>query len=161
MRYFICRGPATEKDYAWWSGMTMADARRGIAAVGSLLQRVQADDRTYWLVRDAPDPEAGPAGAHLLQAYDEYVIAYSESRDVIGPAGMLGAAVPGQPQRLHVVVVGGQVVARWRLARTNASLLVDARPTRNLHAAERQAIDAAVDRYGWFAGRSVSLHLDG
>jgi hypothetical protein len=39
-RYFATRGPATLRDFSWWSGLTMADARRGAEAVGPFLQRL-------------------------------------------------------------------------------------------------------------------------
>ena len=32
-RYFTSRGPAQVQDFAWWSGLTMADARAGLALV--------------------------------------------------------------------------------------------------------------------------------
>src|SRR5690606_7455514 len=30
-RYFTSHGPATVKDFAWWSGLTVADVRAGLA----------------------------------------------------------------------------------------------------------------------------------
>src|SRR5688572_11567454 len=37
-RYFLTRGPATVHDFSWWSGLTVADARRGLESVQSLLE---------------------------------------------------------------------------------------------------------------------------
>ena len=34
-RYFASHGPATLNDFAWWSGLTVGDARRGLAAHGA------------------------------------------------------------------------------------------------------------------------------
>ena len=39
LRYFVSRGPAQANDFAWWSGLTLADARRGLAMAGSRLAR--------------------------------------------------------------------------------------------------------------------------
>jgi hypothetical protein len=36
-RYFATRGPATEADFAWWSGLTMGDARAAIQSLESAL----------------------------------------------------------------------------------------------------------------------------
>src|SRR3984893_1871582 len=33
-RYFASHGPATLTDFAWWSGLTVADGRRGLEAFG-------------------------------------------------------------------------------------------------------------------------------
>jgi hypothetical protein len=35
MRYFTSRGPATLKDFVWWSGLTTTEARQAILAVGA------------------------------------------------------------------------------------------------------------------------------
>jgi len=36
-RYFTSHGPATLKDFAWWSGLTAADTNAGIASIKSQL----------------------------------------------------------------------------------------------------------------------------
>src|SRR5262249_9184736 len=36
-RYFTSHGPATVRDFAWWSGLTMADAKAGLAGAASRL----------------------------------------------------------------------------------------------------------------------------
>ena len=47
-RYFVTRGPATLKDFAWWSGLTVADASRGVQIAGQSLEREVIGDETYW-----------------------------------------------------------------------------------------------------------------
>ena len=43
--YFISRGPATIKDFSWWSTLKMADSRRGLEMVGDeLWVVVEADE---------------------------------------------------------------------------------------------------------------------
>src|SRR5262249_53882673 len=37
LRYFHGHGPTTRQDFAGWTGLTVADARRGIAAAGDRL----------------------------------------------------------------------------------------------------------------------------
>src|SRR5262249_37449057 len=50
-RYFVSHGPATVQDFAWWSGLTLADARAGLAAVaGELgLSSEEVCGRTLWM----------------------------------------------------------------------------------------------------------------
>ncbi|MBO0686334.1 MAG: AlkZ family DNA glycosylase, partial [Candidatus Dormibacteraeota bacterium] len=38
-RYFTSHGPAQVTDFAWWSGLTVKDGRRGLEMVGSCLVR--------------------------------------------------------------------------------------------------------------------------
>jgi hypothetical protein len=77
-RYFSGHGPATAKDFAWWSSLTLGAVRRGLAAAE--LSRVEVDGQELWYAPgDDPEPPASPA-AHVLQGYDEYLVAYTESR---------------------------------------------------------------------------------
>ena len=47
-RYFTSHGPATIRDFVWWSGLTVKDAELGIEAVKPKLQQDTIDGRTHW-----------------------------------------------------------------------------------------------------------------
>jgi hypothetical protein len=158
LRYLAAHGPATDRDFAWWSGLTLADARLGLAMAGSQVESTSAADRTYHFVPSRAARGNDPIGAHLLQGYDEYVIAYSQSRDLIDIA-RLDATGAGETLRIHVVLLDGQVVARWRRVFEKDSVLVDMRLERPLEEDEMRAVEAAVERYGTFLGKPTRLEV--
>jgi hypothetical protein len=45
-RYFTSHGPATIQDFGWWSGLTGADAKAGLAMVTSHLQQETINGQT-------------------------------------------------------------------------------------------------------------------
>jgi hypothetical protein len=47
-RYFASPGPALLRDYAWWSGLTMSDAKAGIEMAGTHLNHEIVEGKTYW-----------------------------------------------------------------------------------------------------------------
>ncbi len=47
-RYFRSHGPATLKDYVWWSGLTTTDARKGMEAIRTEFEQEAISDQTYW-----------------------------------------------------------------------------------------------------------------
>ena len=59
-RYFSSHGPATLNDFAWWSGLTVGDARLGLTALGTRFTSQTVDDRTYWFDPEAVDGRAQP-----------------------------------------------------------------------------------------------------
>ena len=67
-RYFTSHGPATLRDYVWWSGLTMKDARRGVEIAGrALVQETFGDAARAGRPCSAPTagaPRRAPA-AHL------------------------------------------------------------------------------------------------
>ena len=46
--YFTSRGPATLKDFAWWSGLNMKDAKLGISGLGRDLCSFMLDNLCYY-----------------------------------------------------------------------------------------------------------------
>ena len=83
-RYFPTRGPASAHDFAWWSGLTVADARRAVAILGRELEPIDVGGRPFWMSAGAKAPPRKPC-AHLLPNYDEYFIGFVD-RSAIGRA---------------------------------------------------------------------------
>jgi hypothetical protein len=95
-RYFHSRGPATVKDFAWWTGVTVTDAKKGTAlavASGSVTEASADDGRTMYLADWQADVTAAeladavsPGHADIsLPAFDEYLMAYTDRSDIITP----------------------------------------------------------------------------
>ena len=80
-RYFSSHGPATIRDYVWWSGLTVGDARRGIEIAGPDLESAGDGRLGRTGVGDgrlAPRIAGPGRDAHLLPNYDEFLIAYKD-----------------------------------------------------------------------------------
>ena len=79
-RYFTSHGPATVRDYSWWSGLTMGQAREGLALLGSSVEQETIAGLTYWLVPSRASGTATPSSIYLLPNYDEYPDCVPRSR---------------------------------------------------------------------------------
>jgi hypothetical protein len=155
-RYFTSHGPATVRDFRWWSSLTAAEAKCGLELVGSALERVTAGERTYWQAPGEPPAAARTPRAHLLQSYDEYIVGYTESRDVLDIAGA-ARATPGMIPFSHAILVEGQVVGHWRRQVARGEMTIEARLLRPLGERDRTAVEAAVGRYARFTGLPARL----
>jgi hypothetical protein len=157
-RYFTSHGPATLKDYMWWSSLTAADVRRSVEIAGSKLERDTVEGRTYWSSGAVGGPKAPSPRALLLQGYDEFIVGYTESKDALNLAGLAGPARLGQLSFLHAVTIDGQIVGHWRRAPGDAATL-ELQLARTLSRAERRALDAERSRYGRFLGTKATMTL--
>lgn len=145
-RYLATRSPATVKDFAWWAGLKMADARRAVAAVEP--HQVEIDGRTY-LSTATPRPDPGPIAVDLVQCYDELIISYTESRDVLR-TDRAGFPVPGRPTEgfMHVVLVDGRLLGHWRVGKAG----VDIRLAHDVDRDTQASLDEAIAAYERWAG---------
>ena len=156
-RYFSSHGPATVRDFVWWSGLTTADARRGLEMTRA--RREDVEGHSYWSIGAAPTALAGGNGAHLLPVYDEYLVSYRDRVAVPHGPATLRSGDGGTVTFQHTLVIGGQVAGTWRLAQTPRGVSLAVTTLRSLTAAERRALAEAADRYGRFVGRPVEISL--
>lgn len=149
-RYLASHGPATAKDLRWWASLTAADVAEGLKLAGA--RRETVGDRTFWSV-DRPPPHA-VADAHLVPTYDELLVGYTESRDLLAPEG---ASLPADGR--GVVVIGERAAGRWKARPGEGVVTVDVAPFGPLAGARLGALRRAVDRYGAFLNDDVSLRI--
>jgi hypothetical protein len=141
-RYLRSHGPATVRDYVWWSGLKTTDARRGLEMSGGRGREV--DGHRYWSLRAGRDPEP-TVDVHLLPVYDEYLVAYRDHRAVPRAAYTFGGVQ-------HALVIRGQVAGTWRSSSNRAGVTVHPAAHRKLSSDERRGLASAVERYGRFLG---------
>jgi hypothetical protein len=75
-RYFFSHGPATLPDFVCWSGLPVAEARRGLEINKSTLISETIGTETYWFANSITIPPTLPDSVYLLPAFDEYLISY-------------------------------------------------------------------------------------
>lgn len=156
-RYFTTRGPATEIDFRWWSSLKAVDARRALEAARPSLGQVELDGRTYWLGPDGSGPASGRSPSiQLIQRLDEYVVAYTRSRELVLDGALKRRNVLGEGRHLHPMLRRGRVVGLWQ-RRVNGAALEILTESSRLERADRHSLERAAARYGRFFGVPVEL----
>ncbi|MEA2725241.1 MAG: hypothetical protein QOH59_3012, partial [Gemmatimonadales bacterium] len=150
-RYFRSHGPATIRDFVWWSGLGTTDARRGLEM--NRARSHDVDGLRYWSLGHAAARTSGPkARVHLLPIYDEYLVSYRDHQAVPRPAYVLGGFQ-------HALVIAGQVAGTWKTVPDPKELVVKVTTLRRITADERRALGRAAARYGRFLGVPLSLSV--
>ena len=112
-RYFTSHGPATLKDFAGWTGLTLTEARAGLEAIRSELIEETSDGIGYYWADTVPGaPDA--SGVHLLPGFDEYILGYKDRRDVLTVEHAQKVVPGGNGVFLPTIVEDGQVVGTWK-----------------------------------------------
>jgi hypothetical protein len=152
-RYFTTRGPATLKDFVWWCGLPTADARRALKAVETRLQSRKIEDREYWFAAAAKKASPRPR-IDLVQCYDEAIISYAQTRDVL-QSPTWNFPVPRHIDGFtHVLLLDGQLLGHWRQRQTGHQTRIETRIDRSLDSGEQIALAREINRYVTFSGSS-------
>ena len=155
-RYVEGHGPAQAADLAWWSGLTVSDARIALESASPPLHRETVGERSFWVSPDAPvAPEDGPV-VRLLPNYDELLIAFRDRSDAMDQALPPPARV-AQVVLAHVVTRDGLVVGGYRRRDEPRSTRLDLDLLVTLDERERAAVRAQIDRFAAFLGRPVEV----
>jgi hypothetical protein len=153
-RYFTSHGPAQVHDFAWWSGLTIADARAGLAAVERDLAHDTVDGRTYWFSSSARTLTASPI-AYLLPLFDEYLIAYKDRRAALDTSRWTRNA--SRDPFSAPIVVNGQVVGGWKRIQRSDAIGLALTPFVPLGKRHVAAITDAARAYARFVGADLDL----
>ncbi|OMD37225.1 winged helix DNA-binding domain-containing protein [Paenibacillus odorifer] len=149
LRYFTARGLATVQDFAWWAGITLTDARRGLESVNNELQSEDINGSEYWMTSHRPAPADEDSGVYLLPGFDEYILGYKDRSAVLEPE-TAPLIVPGNNGVfLPMIVVGGQVVGTWKRTIKKKGVEIVIHPFGELGNA-KEAVFKAAEKYAIF-----------
>jgi hypothetical protein len=155
-RYLRAFGPATEADFAGWSGLGRRDAREALAGVAGDLVEVRIGGERAWTVGRAPRP--GRRGlVRLLPAWDTYLMGHRD-RDFVAAGADWRRVMPGGGVLRPTVLVDGAAVATWSARRGRGGLRVEVDPFGDLDGPVRAAVESEVADLGRFEGLPATLH---
>ncbi len=159
-RYLTSHGPATVGDLRWWSGLTVADIRIALDGLGSDVASATIEDHVFWSTTPTDGHASTVGAAHLLQAYDEFVVGYSGSRYFGDPrAATSRAAWSDRSLPSGVVLMDGQLAGHWRRRISKALVAVEVVAYEEPNRSEVRALEIAASELGRFLGREATLEI--
>lgn len=153
-RYFSSHGPATVKDFSWWSSLTLTDARAGLASARERLDEFELDGRTYYL---RPGLETASRAVHLLPGFDEYLLGYGDRSAALAGEHANTVVPGGNGLFMPTIVVDGEVVGIWKRERQAKRTVVSLAPLRALTAVAIRGVKKKIRRYAEFMETDVEL----
>jgi hypothetical protein len=136
-RYLAGHAPATDRDLARWAGISLRDARAGLAAAGE--EARSGRRRPAGSAPDLPPPR-------LLGSFEPCLLGWTSRTDIVGDG--TSSRVTAGGVFYPFAMVGGKAVARWKLA--DGRLELD--PFRRISKADRAALDEDAEDVRRFLG---------
>jgi hypothetical protein len=118
LRYFRSHGPATVKDFTWWTQLKAADVKTAVAIAAPQLERIVVDDVTYYVdpntLASLTPLRRKARDVFLLPGFDEFLLGY-QTRSAVLPTEFASRIVPGgNGVFLPTVISDGEVVGTWK-----------------------------------------------
>ncbi len=155
--YFTSHGFATIHDFAWWTGLTITEARKGFESIKSQFISETIGKKTYWVHADHAAPTDHPRGVVLLPGFDEYLLGYQDRSDVLD-AAHAQKVVPGNNGVFFpMIVIDGQIEGTWKRAIKRDKVIITRDTFRSLTDDEIAGFEAAAQRYAAFHGLDAVL----
>jgi Winged helix DNA-binding domain len=151
-RYFTSHGPATIKDFVWWSGLTVKDAQTGIAMNVSQFASDVVEGKTYWMARRMPPLQTPSPVVRLLPGFDEYILGYTERDPVLDPRHARKVYSGLNLLFNPTIVIDGRIQGTWKRSIRKETVDLRLNPFKRLTKAEAHALQRAILRYGEFLG---------
>jgi len=150
-RYFASHGPATVQDFAWWTGMTLTDAGKGLEAVKSSFASEIIEGKEYWMPQAPAADTDRNSGVHLLAGFDEFILGYKDRSAVLEPENA-HLIVPGNNGIfLPTLVADGKVLGTWKRSFKKQGIELTVHPFEPVGEREGEVLQAA-ERYAAFIG---------
>lgn len=154
LRYLRSHGPATLRDFAWWTQIPLNEVRAALEDVREGLVELEFGGSSYWM---SPETAAlldtrvpGARTVLLLPGFDEFVLGYQDRSLVLPPEHASKIVPGGNGVFKKTVVAAGEVVGTWARAGTSRTAVVVPElfePDRPLRPAAQSAFDRAARRY--------------
>ena len=157
-RFMSGHGPASDRDLARWSTLTLTEIRAALADLAGGLECVEVGGETLWFDPAAPARTTDEQPAYLLPTFDEVSLTYATT------SFLRRNATSSRPRLVSesgggIVVVAGEDAGTWKRTVGRSGVRVVVMPDAALSGADVAAVQGAAERLGGFLERSVELEV--
>ncbi|CAN5266591.1 winged helix DNA-binding domain-containing protein [soil metagenome] len=149
--YVRGHGPSRAEDLAWWSSLSLTQARKALAEADLPLVRLDGED--YYASTE--HPALADDSAYLLPPYDEYV-SYKH-----GPSdpGLTDFGLATDRWAGGYVIAAGLIRGNWFRTLNGAGLVVQIRLATDVNSKQRAALRDEAHRFGVFCAGDTRVEL--
>ncbi|HSW78163.1 MAG TPA: winged helix DNA-binding domain-containing protein [Candidatus Chromulinivoraceae bacterium] len=148
-RYFTSHGPASLKDFAGWSFMTMGNAKLGLELAKVSLISETVDGIEYWF---SSQLTSAPIQTYLLPGFDEFILGYKDRSASLAEMHSQHIVPGNNGMFLPTLVIDGQILGTWKRVTHVNSQRLTILPFESLTKTQEESIDQAIRRYERYAG---------
>jgi hypothetical protein len=151
LRYFTTRGPASVKDFTIWSGLTVKDAKDGLAMIAPEVQKEIIDGVDYYFTGSMPSGKKEVS--FLMPDYDEYGIAYKDRTALNNPDVVHKTSIFDR-----AIIADGMIAGTWKRTLQKDLVLLDLNLFEPYKATDKMIVES-VDDYARFVDKTPQINV--
>ncbi len=155
-RYFTSHGPATIKDFTWWSGLAVTEAKQALDLAQTILLSETIGNERYWFADSFPETKADNTSTHLLPAFDEFLISYKDRSASLALTHNKKAVSDNGIFR-PVIVVNGQVAGIWKPIKNKEKVIIETSFFIKINGSSRMLLKEKVAAYGKYLNKRTEI----
>jgi hypothetical protein len=155
MRYFTSHAPATLRDFIWWSGLSVSDARKAVEMIKSDFISETIDGTAYLFRNDQPDISQHNS-LYLLPAFDELLIGYTNRTATITSIHH-PIAITNNGLFRPIIVENGRVTGVWKRVTVKTEVIIEVTYFSGVTESVMAALAREIQKQAFFLGKEVKL----
>jgi hypothetical protein len=140
-RYIHGFGPATDRDFAYWSGLPLRDVRAGLRSISTEIEEIRIGGEMMLAPRGARPRLPRVGQVRMLANFDTYLLGWKDRAFSVASEHAAHVKEGGGGWIRPVIVEDGVVVGGWRSSRKGDRLEI----ALNLPKRERQRLRRKID----------------
>ncbi|HSZ71316.1 MAG TPA: crosslink repair DNA glycosylase YcaQ family protein, partial [Cytophagaceae bacterium] len=153
--YFSSHAPATLKDFCWWSGLSMTEARHAHEQVKQDFVSEKIGEEIYWMPSSLK--EQTKTSVHFLPAFDEFIISYKDRSACIASEHQAIAFTSNGIFR-PVFLIDGQGAGIWNRTTKKDIVQIEATYFKKTPNPSKQLLETEALSYGRFLSKKVEFY---
>ena len=158
--YLRAYGPATARDFAFWSGISMKEVAAAWKSVEDEFAEVELEDRKAFILREdlreLRTSSLEKPNLRLLANFDVFLLAHAEKSHMVHDRHYK-LIYRNQGWISPVILLDGKVIGTWSQKVTGKKLAIALKPFDRLPKSLHPQIEAETERIAKFVGAGVHL----
>jgi uncharacterized protein YcaQ len=155
--YIRAFAPATDRDFAYWSGLPLRDVRAGLESIAKEIEEVKVGEETMLAPRGGLPRLPAAGQVRMLGNFDTYLLGWEDRGFAVSNEHAAHVKEGGGGWIRPVIVRDGVVVGGWRSARKNGRLEISLNLDKQMRSELGDAIEAEVADIARFEGIEATI----
>jgi hypothetical protein len=156
-RYLGAFGPATDRDFAYWSGLPLRDVRAGLESISTEIEEVRVGDVTMLVMRGGLPRLPAKGQVRMLGNFDTYLLGWKDREFSVTGEHAVHVKEGGGGWIRPVIVEDGIVIGGWRSSRRGGRLAISLNLPKRERGRLGSKIDAEIADIARFEGTEATI----